>query len=63
MFGFIFGSLDVEDAADYQFKLSLLQEEYYCYPIGAIFGIVAGLYVEHYSPNSEMPAHAFNEEI
>ncbi|KEP65181.1 UNVERIFIED_CONTAM: membrane protein, putative [Hammondia hammondi] len=43
LFGFIFGVLDVEDEVQYHVRLALLREQHLCYPIGAIFGGLAGL--------------------
>ena len=41
-FGLIFGLMDVEDEHFYHLRLALMKEEHYCYPIGLIFGAVAG---------------------
>ena len=42
IFGTIFGLMDIEDQAEYTIKLSLMKEEHYCYPVGLLFGGLAG---------------------
>jgi hypothetical protein len=42
LFGFIFGVMDVEDAAQYTIALALKKEEHMCYPIGIVLGGLAG---------------------
>jgi len=42
IFGLIFGVMDVEDEVSYQIRLSLLREERFCYPVGAILGGCVG---------------------
>jgi len=48
IFGFIFGAMDVPDAAGYQIRISLMREENYCYPIGAVLGGLAGCGNEYF---------------
>jgi len=45
-FGFIFGVMDVEDEVSYQLGLALKREESYCYPIGAVLGVLGGVWNE-----------------
>ena len=42
VFGLIFGMMDIEDKAEYTIKLALMKEEHFCYPIGLVFGALAG---------------------
>lgn len=42
LFGFIFGCMDVEDAALYEIRISLMREERYCWPLGFVLGCIAG---------------------
>eukprot|EP00919_Chromeraceae_sp_WS-2016_P069772 GHVR01165412.1.p1 GENE.GHVR01165412.1~~GHVR01165412.1.p1 ORF type:complete len:244 (-),score=44.79 GHVR01165412.1:245-976(-) len=42
VFGLVFGVLDVEDELQFHIRLSLIREEHYCYPVGAILGLMAG---------------------
>jgi hypothetical protein len=42
-FGYVFGSLDVEDASRTQMDLALQNENYYCYPFGTLAGSVCGM--------------------
>lgn len=63
VFGFVFGVLDVEDVEAYQFRLALLKEEYYCYPIGALLGFITGVIVEYYKTDYISPPEKFDDEI
>eukprot|EP00922_Rhytidocystis_sp_ex-Travisia-forbesii_P033737 GHVS01050118.1.p1 GENE.GHVS01050118.1~~GHVS01050118.1.p1 ORF type:complete len:301 (+),score=49.25 GHVS01050118.1:283-1185(+) len=53
LFGLVFGVMDVEDEAAYHFRLALLREEHFCYPIGAVLGAVAGFGNEYLRQKEE----------
>ena len=41
-YGFIFGTLDIEDSNDYEINFNLLQEEFYCMPLASFIGLISG---------------------
>lgn len=66
IFGFIFGLMDVEDELIYHMQLTLLKEEHYCYPIGAMLGGIAGFGNEYLRQQELFLFHngsSFDEQI
>lgn len=65
LFGLIFGFMDVEDQDLYDFRLALINEESYCYPIGLVIGGVCGAANEYLNKDIkyEPPMDSFDDEI
>jgi len=69
IYGFIFGSMDIEDANKFTVKMLLLKEEGYCFYIGIILGAVGGIVNEFFRKNlggyvfKKMEKDPFSEEI
>ena len=63
IFGIIFGVMDIEDEANYQLKLSLMKEELYCYPIGAIIGFISGCVNDYLKIEYIKAMETFEDEI
>jgi hypothetical protein len=34
--------MDIEDAAEYEIRLKVMREEYYCFPLGFAVGAICG---------------------
>ena len=47
IYGFIFGAMDLEDVGKDKIKKKFFQEEFYCFPIGIIFGCFIGVVNEY----------------
>jgi hypothetical protein len=63
IFGVIFGVMDIEDETSYHFKLNLMKEEYYCYPIGAGIGFVCGCVNDYLKTDHAKQSDSFEDEI
>ena len=47
LFGFIFGAMDIEDIPKKQTNNQLSMEQFYCFPLGIIFGFILGTVNEY----------------
>ena len=63
VFGLIFGVMDIEDAGNYHFKLSLMKEELYCFPIGWGIGFINGCMNEYLRKDLIKHIDSFEDEI
>lgn len=69
VFGFTFGLLDVEDEQVYHIRVALMREEHYCYPVGILLGVLAGIGNEYFRQRDDYASYQgvaqteFDEDI